>query len=81
MSFIKRWDVADIVQQIQRATAECTDPRNDGFVAWGVKQDLYQIKFMLDEALKRCPEFSPESDWLREQEKQKVIKILKDKDL
>lgn len=81
MSFIKRWDVSDIVQQIQRATAQCTDPRNDGYVAWGVKQDLYQIKFMLDEALKRCPEFSPEKEWLREQEKQKVIKILKDKNL
>ncbi len=78
MSFIKRWDVADISRQINTATAECSSPYNDGFVCWGIKQDLYQIKYLLDEALKRCPSFAGEDEWLREQEQKKIIKILKE---
>jgi hypothetical protein len=78
MSFIKRWDVANIAQQINTAAYECASPYNDGFVGWGVKQDLYRIKWILEDALNRCPHYAPEDEWLREHEKQKVIKILKD---
>lgn len=78
MGFIQRWDIADISRQINTASAECSSPYNDGFVAWGIKQDLYQIKILLDDALKRCPTFAGEEEWLREQEKKKVIRILKE---
>lgn len=79
MGYIKRWNVEDIARQINSATLECTSPYHDGFTAWGVKQDLYQLKFLLDSALKRCPDFGDiEADWLREQEKKQVIRILKD---
>lgn len=78
MSFIKKWDVADISRQINTAAYECSSPYNDGFNAWGVKQDLYRMKWLIEDALRRCPQFSPEEDWLREQEKKKVIRILKD---
>jgi hypothetical protein len=78
MGYKKVLDVGSIVQQINAAAYECSSPYNDGFVSWGTKQDLYRIKFILDEALKRCPEFAPEQDWLKEQEKKKVIRILKD---
>jgi len=75
---IKRWNVEDIIRQINSAYYACTDPRMDGFVTWGVKQDLYQIKWILDDALRKCPTFSPEDEWLREQEKTRVVKILKE---
>lgn len=78
MGFKKALDVNSIIQQINTAAYDCSDPRNDGFVSWGVKQDLYQIKEILDAAIRRCPVFSPEQEWLREQEKKKVIKYLKD---
>jgi hypothetical protein len=77
MGFKKSWDVADIAKQINCAVYECSDPRNDGFTSFYTKQDLYRIKWILDDALKRCPTFSGEDEWLREQEKKKVIKILK----
>jgi hypothetical protein len=70
---------AEIARQINAATYECNSPYNDGFVGWGYKQDLYRLKWILDDAINRCPEFGTlESDWLREQEKKKVIRILKD---
>jgi len=78
MGFIKRWDVNNIVQQIHSATAECRSSHNDGFTAWYVKQDLLQIKEILDEAIQNCPSFgTTEEDWLREQEQRKIIRILK----
>jgi hypothetical protein len=76
MSFIKRWDVANIATQINTAAYECSSPYNDGFVGWGVKQDLYRIKWILEDAINRCPHYAPEDEWLREHEKKKVIKIL-----
>jgi hypothetical protein len=78
MTYIKNWSVEDISRQINNAYRICASPRQDGFTAWGVKQDLYQLKWLLDEAIKKCPTFSPEDEWLREQEKKKVIKILKE---
>ena len=78
MGFKKLWDVADVARQINTATYECNNPRTDGFVGWGIKQDLYRIKWLAEDALRRCSHFGPEDEWLREQEKKKVIKYLKD---
>ena len=77
MGFKASWDIADIVSQLQRLTRECSSPFNDGFIAFGLKKDLYQIKFIIDEALSTTPEFSGEQEWLTEQEKKRIIKILK----
>ena len=74
----KTWGVADVVQQINNAARECRSPYNDGFTGWYVKQDLYQMKFILDEALKNCPDYGTmEKEWLTEQEQKRIIKILK----
>lgn len=68
---------ADIISHIRMAAYECSDPRTDGFTGWGIKQDLYQIKWALDEALRRCPKYSVEDEWLEKQQQAQVIKILK----
>ena len=78
MGYKKVLDVALVVRQINAAAYECSSPYNDGFTSWGTKQDLYLIKEILDSAIRRCPTFAPEEEWLREQEKKKVIRILKD---
>lgn len=69
--------VADIIGKIQIASYICRDGRTDGFEGWGIKQDLYQIKWAVDEALRKCPTFTPEEDWLKMHEKNLVIKYLK----
>jgi hypothetical protein len=78
MGFKKSWDVANIAQQINAAAYECISPYNDGYTSFYTKQDLYRIKWLIDDALKRCPTYAGEDEWLREQEKKRVIKILKD---
>ena len=77
---MSRPDVEKVAHEIWSLTFECTNPRNDGFTAWGYKQDLYTIKFLIEDSLKKCPEFTPEKEWLTKMEKQRIIKLLKDKD-
>lgn len=74
----KDWDINELLRQISTIARECSSPYNEGFTAWGLKQDLYTLKFHLDECLKNCPEFADEKQWLDEQEKKKLIKILKE---
>lgn len=79
MGYHKPINVVDVLSQIRMAAYECSDMRTDGWTAYGLKQDLYQIKWALDDALRRCPSFVDEDEWLREQEKNRVVKILKEK--
>jgi hypothetical protein len=78
MGFKFSYNITDAAREINAAAYDASNPRNDGFTAWGAKQDLYRLKWILEDALRRCPTFSPEKEWLREQEKKKVIKYLKD---
>ena len=77
MGFKKNWDVGDVTSQVHSLAREISSPHNDGYTQWYAKQDLYQLKFIIDEALKQCPTFADEEQWLTEQEKKRIIKILK----
>lgn len=78
MGFKKPLEVASIAQQINSAAYTCGSSHTDGFTGWSIKQDLYQIKEILDNAINRCPNFGEaESEWLHNQEQRKIIKILK----
>ena len=79
MGFKKNWDVADVTSQIYSISREASSPYNDGFTAWGCKQDLLLIQQIINEAVKRCPSFgSTEEEWLKEQEQKRIIKFLKE---
>jgi len=78
MGFKKSWDASDIINQIRALYRECSSSYNDGFTSFECKKDLYQIKFVVEEVLKKSPTFGQiEQEWLTEQEKQRIIKILK----
>ena len=51
-------------KRIREVISQMNNPRNDGFVAFGAKQELWEIKWMVDEALSDTPEFSTEEQWL-----------------
>lgn len=74
---MKPLDSNDIRTQLIRAYGEIQSPYNDGFISWGLKQELYEIKFILDEILKRCPDFAGEEKWLEEQHKKQMWSELK----
>ena len=71
------WSVEEIATQIHAIARECSSPYNDGFTAFELKKDLYQIKEILDTAISRSPTFYGEQQWLTDQEQQRIIKILK----
>lgn len=75
--YIKTWNKDQILTQLRQAYYTCSDPRQDGFVTWPIKQDLYQIKWELDNLIKKCPIYSPEAEFLKEHEQQLLVDILK----
>jgi hypothetical protein len=78
MGYTRSYSVTKAAQEINSAAYDASDSRMDGYACWGAKQDLYRLKWILEDALKRCPQFSVEQDWLKEQEQAKILKILKD---
>ncbi len=77
MGFKKPIELNDVTMQLLRAYGEVKSPYTDGFTAFYVKQDIYKVKWLIDEILKECPEFSGEEEWLEEQDKKKMWSELK----
>lgn len=77
------WSIKEIQNQIFRILWAANDPRQDGFTTWRCKQDLYQVKFMVDQALAKCSTYAGETEWLeqqrKEQEKQQIWHALNQK--
>jgi hypothetical protein len=73
---IKNWDADRVIGECQKMYLGANDPYMTGFVNWPCKQDLYRVKFAVDEMLKNTSRFSGEEEWLLEQEKEKMWKTL-----
>jgi hypothetical protein len=76
MGFKFSYNITNAAREINAAAYDACNANNDGFISWGAKQDLYRLKWVLEDALRRCPNFALEDEWLREQEKKQVIDIL-----
>ena len=58
-------NVSELVSQIRKMNVEMTSPYNDGYTAWGIKQDLFMVKFFLDKVITDAPTFGEqEKNWL-----------------
>ena len=77
MGFSKDWDLNAMLHGIWSMRAEMNSPYNDGFVTWPIKQDLYRLKWLIDESLAQASTYAGEEEWLKEQEQQKIMRILK----
>jgi hypothetical protein len=73
---IRRWNVDQVISECQKMHHGATDPYVTGWNNWPCKQDLYRVKFAVDEMLKNTSKFTGEDEWLLEQEKEQVWKIL-----
>jgi len=73
------WNVDQVINECRKMHRGATDPYVTGFVNWPCKQDLYRVKFAVDELLKNTSGFAGEPEWLEEQEKEKMWQTLKDK--
>ena len=70
------WNVDRVIGECQKMYRGATDPYVTGFVNWPCKQDLYRVKFAVDEMLKKTSGFAGEEEWLEQQEKEKMWKAL-----
>jgi len=72
------WNVDKVIADCQKMYVGATDPYTTGWNNWPCKQDLYRVKFAVDEMLAKTSKFSGEEEWLEALEKEKVVRILKD---
>ena len=76
----KDWNVDRVISDCQRMYYGANDPYVTGWNNWPCKQDLYRVKFALDEMLNNCPKYAPEDEWLIQQQlehdKKKVWKAI-----
>ncbi len=77
MSFKITWNADSIIRDLQACTHQVNNAYNDGFVSWGCKQDLYRVKYALDEMLSRSVRFAGEDEWIQKLEAERSWKILK----
>ena len=66
------WNVNSVIYECQKMYQGANDPYVTGWVNWPCKQDLYRVKFVVEDLLAKCPTFVDEDEWLEEQEKQRV---------
>jgi len=74
---IKNWDADWVIGECQKMYYGAIDPYVTGWNNWPCKQDLYRVKFAVDEMLSKTPKFTGEAEWLLEQEQHKMWKVLK----
>ena len=73
------WDVNQVINQCQKMHHGATDPYVTGWNNWPCKQDLYRVKFAVDEMLANTSSFTGEEEWLKKQEQEKMWNRLKRK--
>lgn len=76
---IKNWDADRVISECQKMYFGANDPYVTGWNNWPCKQDLYRVKFVLDEMMDKAPTYVGEKEWLNEMEKEKVWQTLKNK--
>ena len=74
---IQTWNADQVISECQQMYHGANDPYMTGFVNWPCKQDLYRVKFAVDDMLSKTPKFTGEAEWLLEQEQQQMWKVLK----
>ena len=70
------WNVNQVIAECQKMYHGANDPYMTGWVNWPCKQDLYRVKFAVDEMLKNTSHFVGEEEWLLEHDKEQVWKAL-----
>ena len=78
---IINWNVDQVIGECQKMYQGANDPYVTGWNNWPCKQDLYRVKFAVDEMLTNTSRFADEEEWLEQQrierEKQQIWRNLK----
>ena len=77
MGYHRRYDFNEITRGIRAMSAEMNDMGQTGFISWPIKQQMYELKWLIEESLESSSTYADEENWLHEQEQQRLINILK----
>lgn len=77
MGFRKHFDYNSVSHNIYMAGVELCNDRNDGYTQWEIKQDLYRLKWLIDNILVKSPTFIDEQQFLEDHERAEVWNALK----
>ena len=78
MGFRKPMDYNSVSHQIYMTGVEICDSRNDGFTSLYLKQDLYKLKWLIDEIMRDSPTFIGEDEFIKEHEQKVMWRRLKE---
>lgn len=70
-------DYNSVHHQIYLTGVEINSPYNDGFSTWPLKQDLYRLKWLIDEILNDSPTYTGEDEFVAEHSKKEMWRKLK----
>ena len=70
------WSLSELKEGVDKIGYAESDPRMDGFVTWGCKQDLYQLLWHVEDTLDKCSTYAGEDAFVRDREKQKTFELL-----
>lgn len=77
MGFKKPIDYNTLHHNLYMAGVELHSGRNDGYIQWEIKQDLYRLKWLIDNILHNAPTFEGEQEFLKEHQAAEVWHIMK----
>jgi hypothetical protein len=69
----KKPTLEDAYSAIRKSLGEIHSPYNDGWTASACKQELYVLKYWLEDEFKKLPTFVGEEKW----EQNRLVEILK----
>lgn len=73
---IKNWSIEQIANEISKIAFAEKDTNMTGYITWGCKQDLYQLKWLIERKLEECSTYADEDEYIREHEKQETFRRL-----
>jgi hypothetical protein len=71
----KKPDAGVAFNYVRQVSGEISSPYNDGYTAMSLKQDLWQLKCLLEDTYEKLPTFVGEDEWY----KQRTFDLLKRK--
>ena len=74
---IHNWNVDQVIAECRKMYSGANNSYETGWNNWPCKQDLYRVKFAVEEMLQNTSKFAPEDEWLEQQKKEKMWQTLK----
>ena len=77
MPYVEKTGLRKIKEQLWQWESVMHDPNIDGYNGWGCKQKIYEVLWSAQEALEDAPNYVDEEEFLKEHDKDEIMRILK----